>query len=148
MALLGSTVDPRLFVQDYSGFVDAAKIQAQGMMGLGQSIGDIGKMYAERKKEQAGQEKEIKIASSIADAIEKTMPELVPNIGEIKMQLMDKNSPIGDRHAKAQSIMEILNLGLTAKELQMKQQAFNLRASAKAPTAAPSPAGGGFNPHE
>ena len=38
MALLGSSVDPRLFMQDYSGFVRAAETQAQGMQNLGAGI--------------------------------------------------------------------------------------------------------------
>jgi len=36
MALLGQSINPALFVQDYSGFTKAAGIQAQGMQNLGQ----------------------------------------------------------------------------------------------------------------
>lgn len=58
MALLGSSVDPRLFMQDYSGFTRAAEIQAQGMQNLGAAIGqgikDFGESRQERKKLDAG----------------------------------------------------------------------------------------------
>jgi hypothetical protein len=52
MALLGSSVDPRLFLQDFSGFTRAAEIQAQGMQNLGQNIGKAISDYADLKKEQ------------------------------------------------------------------------------------------------
>ena len=50
MALLGSSVDPRLFVQDYSGFTRAAEIQAQGMQNLGAAIGQGIKDFGEARQ--------------------------------------------------------------------------------------------------
>ena len=51
MALLGSSVDPRLFVQDYSGFVRAAETQAQGMQNLGAGIAKGIEQFQELKKQ-------------------------------------------------------------------------------------------------
>ena len=51
MALLGSSVDPRLFVQDYSGFTRAAEIQAQGMQNLGAGIAKGIEQFQELKKQ-------------------------------------------------------------------------------------------------
>jgi hypothetical protein len=53
MALLGQSINPALFVQDYSGFTKAAAIQAQGMQNLGQQIQDVAKDYATNKKEES-----------------------------------------------------------------------------------------------
>ena len=51
MALLGSSVDPRLFLQDYSGFTRAAEIQAQGMQNLGAGIAKGIEQFQELKKQ-------------------------------------------------------------------------------------------------
>lgn len=51
MALLGSSVDPRLFMQDYSGFVRAAETQAQGMQNLGAGIAKGIEQFQELKKQ-------------------------------------------------------------------------------------------------
>lgn len=52
MALLGSSIDPRLFQQDYSGYVRAGEMQAQGIANLGERIGSAIKDFGEAKKEQ------------------------------------------------------------------------------------------------
>lgn len=55
MALLGSSIDPSLFSNDYSGFAQAGAIQGQSYANLGQNIGEgISKavdMYQESKKQ-------------------------------------------------------------------------------------------------
>ena len=51
MALLGSSVDPRLFMQDYSGFTRAAEIQSQGMQNLGAGIAKGIEQFQELKKQ-------------------------------------------------------------------------------------------------
>ena len=51
MALLGSSVDPRLFMQDYSGFTRAAEIEAQGMQNLGAGIAKGIEQFQELKKQ-------------------------------------------------------------------------------------------------
>jgi hypothetical protein len=52
--MLGAGIDPRMFVQDYSGFANAGAIQGQGMAQLGADIGggikDFGEAQKERKK--------------------------------------------------------------------------------------------------
>ena len=50
--MLGSGINPESFKQDYSGFADAARMQAQGIAGLGQSIGGAIQNFGEAKKEQ------------------------------------------------------------------------------------------------
>ena len=50
--MLGSGINPESFKQDYSGFTRAAEMQAQGITGLGQNIGEAVKGYGEAKKEQ------------------------------------------------------------------------------------------------
>jgi hypothetical protein len=50
--MLGSGINPESFKLDFGGFADAAKMQAQGIAGLGQSIGGAIQNYGEVKKEQ------------------------------------------------------------------------------------------------
>jgi hypothetical protein len=49
--MLGAGVDPRMFVQDYSGFTRAAEIQAQGMQNLGKGIAQGIEQFKELKKQ-------------------------------------------------------------------------------------------------
>ena len=53
MALLGQSINPALFVQDYSGFAKAGAIQAQGTQNLGQQIQSVANDYAANKKEES-----------------------------------------------------------------------------------------------
>jgi len=48
----GSTIDPRLMQMDYSGFTNAANIQAQAMSDLGAQIGGAIKEYSKKKEEK------------------------------------------------------------------------------------------------
>ena len=51
MALLGSSIDPRLQLQDYSGIVNAAQMQAQGLASIGSQIEAAAQQYKQYKKE-------------------------------------------------------------------------------------------------
>jgi hypothetical protein len=50
--MLGSGINPESFKLDFGGFADAARMQAQGIAGLGQSIGGAIQNFGEAKKEQ------------------------------------------------------------------------------------------------
>jgi len=50
--MLGSGINPESFKQDYSGFANAAAIQAKGVADLGASIGGVIKDFGEAKQEQ------------------------------------------------------------------------------------------------
>ena len=77
--MLGSGINPESFKQDYSGFARAAETQAQGMANLGANIGGVIKDFGEenklRKKEQAEQNKQVKLAENVGKLIVQTMPE-------------------------------------------------------------------------
>jgi len=50
--MLGSGINPESFKLDFGGFADAARMQAQGLSNLGQSIGGAIQSYGDVKKEQ------------------------------------------------------------------------------------------------
>jgi len=109
--MLGAGIDPRMFVQDYSGFARAGAIQGQGMAQLGADIGNIGKQFGEFKKQQAEQEKQVKSAELVAKAISDSFPSLAPMAQEAMFILGDKNNPLSDRLAAAQAIETSLKIG-------------------------------------
>ena len=122
--MLGAGIDPRMFVQDYSGFAKAAAIQAQGMAQLGADIGDIGKQFGEFKKEQAENEKKINKVVKVADSISELLPEnMRGGVRQYAEGLSDLNRPQSDRLADAAAIEQIIDLGLQAKQSQ-DQMAF------------------------
>lgn len=119
MALLGSSVDPRLFMQDYSGFTRAAEIQSQGMQNLGAAIGqgikDFGEARQERKKLDASikaNRKSIESALKLGESLGIDVSSLNP----ILEQMDDPNvTPIEAAalgQAGAQRITDTLNLGI------------------------------------
>ena len=127
MALLGSSVDPRLFVQDYSGFTRAAKIQAQGMQNLGAAIGqgikDFGEARQERKKLDAGikaNRKSIESALKLGESLGIDVSSLNP----ILEQMDDPNTTPMEAaalgQAGAQRITDTLNLGIDAQDRRIK----------------------------
>lgn len=112
MALLGSSIDPRLQLQDYSGIVNAAQMQAQGLASIGSQIEAAAEQYKQYKKEQADTQKRVKAAANLADSISALVPELKGPLGATVAQLKDPNLTLADKDALAQSISNTLQLGI------------------------------------
>lgn len=112
MALLGSSIDPRLQLQDYSGIVNAAQMQAQGLASIGSQIEAAAEQYKQYKKEQADTQKRVKAAANLADSISALVPELKGPLGATVAQLKDPNLTLADKDALAQSISSTLQLGI------------------------------------
>ena len=123
--MLGASVDPRLFVQDYSGIVDAAKIRAQGINDLGsgaiQGVLDYKKAQEDRKKLDAGIKASvtgIESAIKMGDSLGiDTKSSLQPFLDKIN----DPNTTPADAAAYAQqasnSISNVLNFGIKANDI-------------------------------
>ena len=151
MALLGSTVDPRLFVQDYSGFTRAADIQAQSMANIGANIGSVikglGEDYASRKKEESEinalkKSTESRIDSAI-NLFGDKMPGLAEQLQSQKALLNDPKISLYEQGVNASTIgSEIentLNMLLQSQQMGLRQAAAN-RAAASPVSAATSAA--------
>ena len=63
----GTRVDPRLGALDFSGFTNAANIQAQGMMDLGEAIGGAIEKYNKKKEDKRKKEVTRKAIGELAD---------------------------------------------------------------------------------
>ena len=140
MALLGSTVDPRLFVQDYSGFTRAADIQAQSMANLGGQIAGGIERYGEQKQERkkleagikatvTGIESAIKMGESLG--IRDIKSSLTPYLDKIN----DPNvSPIeAAAYAKEASntISNALGFGMKANEMGIEKARYEAATAAR-----------------
>lgn len=130
MALLGSSVDPRLFMQDYSGFTRAAEIQAQGMQNLGAAIGqgikDFGEAREERKKldaqvkaDDVSIESAMKLGESLGIDI-KSYLEPIQALRKDPNTTPAQSLALG--RAAAQGISNAFTLGIGAQERKSAQQ--------------------------
>ena len=127
MALLGSSVDPRLFMQDYSGFTRAAEIQAQGMQNLGEGIGKAAMQVGDYFKQQKEKVNSVNTASRIAGLLEAKAPDLVPGIGEIKMVLDDQELPLSQRIAAAEGLFGTMKTGFEVNQMINQNAMMNMR---------------------
>jgi hypothetical protein len=112
MAILGSSIDPRLQLQDYSGFVNAAQMQAQGLAGLGQQISQASEQYKQYKTEQKEALKRVKEAEVFGNAITTLLPETKGSIGAAIEKLRDPNIPLYERDGIAKSIREVADISI------------------------------------
>ena len=121
---LGEGIDPRMFVQDYSGFTRAAEIQAQGMQNLGEGIGKAATQVGDYFKEQGEKKKQVKMASTQIEAALKLMPELAPILGDVGNRLKDEDVSLSDRYADASIVGDLIKNSMSGL---MSQQMMNLR---------------------
>ncbi len=112
--MLGSGINPESFKQDYSGFANAAAMQAQGIANLGQSIGGAIQDYGKIKKQQQQDERDVQKSKSVAKAIGDLIPDLKPTLQNSLMLLDNKELPLSQRKAEADAISDILTLGIGA----------------------------------
>ena len=128
--MLGAGVDPRMFVQDYSGFTRAAEIQAQGMQNLGATIGQGIKDFGEARQERKKIDAEIKATSAGIESAIKMGKDLGIDIGSylspIQAKINDPNTSPAEALAlgrtAAQGISNAFTLGIGAQERSIASQ--------------------------
>ena len=159
---LGEGIDPRMFVQDYSGFTRAAEIQAQGLANLGAGIGQAVAQVGDYFKQQKEKVKSVETASRIAGLLEAKAPDLVPGISELKATLDDQEIPLSQRIAAAESLFGTMKTGFEVQQLinqnammDLRQQKFAMKSGGGGGSGGGKKSGGdsgsstgGFNPFE
>lgn len=99
--LSGSTIRPELANADYSGFTNAANIQANAMANFGQSIASGIEGYRERKKEKTAGRAKIKRAEALGDSMiamfQDNNPGLANNIADIMSMNFDESISLDQR---------------------------------------------------
>jgi flagellum-specific peptidoglycan hydrolase FlgJ len=148
MALLGSSVDPRLFVQDFSGFTRAADIQGQSMANLGGQIGqgvkdfaqasqERKKLDAETKATRSGIESAIKLGDALGFDVKGMLSPVLAQMDDPNTTPMQA-AALG-REA-ANQISNVLNFGFKAQEFDLQKQELGMRqADFDAKRNAPAP---------
>jgi len=137
MALLGASIDPSLFRQDYSGFVNAANTNANAIAGLGQTIAGGIERYGEEKQNRkkldasikasvTGIESAIKMGKSLGIDIESSLSPYLqkindPNISPIEAAAYAKEA--------SNSISNVLNLGMEGRKFDTEQNRLNQQAT-------------------
>lgn len=130
MALTGGQVGFTGYQRpDYSGVAEAAALPAQQMAGMVQKVGDYFKQQGEKKKL-------IKQSDIQIDAALKLFPDLAPALQGYRDQLKDENLPLDERTAIADSISNIINMGVSemrnAQSTLLQQQKLGLEQQYKA----------------
>jgi len=139
MALLGSSVDPRLFVQDYSGFTRAADIQAQSMANLGSQIAGGIERYGEQKQERkkldagikatvTGIESAIKMGKSLGIDVESSLTPYLdkindPNVSPVEAAAYAKEA--------SNTISNALGFGMKANEMGIDKARYEAGVAAR-----------------
>jgi len=141
--MLGAGVDPRMFVQDYSGFTRAAEIQAQGIQNLGQGIAQGITQVGDYYKQQKEKVKSVDTASRIAGLLESKAPDLVPGIGQLKSTLDDQEIPLSQRISAAESLFSTMKTGFEVQSLINQNTMMNLRQQKFAASQGGGGGGGG-----
>jgi len=140
MALLGQSINPALFVQDYSGFTKAAAIKGQGMENLGQQIQDVAKDYATNKKEEsklsavkkagiADIQAAIQLSKSSGLGLESTLEPLLAAATDPNSSLIEQATAA---QQASQTIGTTMNTKFKIEELNMQRQAASRAGAADA----------------
>lgn len=141
--MLGSGINPESFKQDYSGFTRAAEMQAQGIAGLGASIGGAIEDYGKMKKQQQEDERAVQKSKNVAKAIGDLIPDLKPTIQNSLTILENKELPLSQRKAEAEAIADILNLGIgeirNRQDIGLKERGLKIQEDEVAARNAPPP---------
>lgn len=121
--LIGSTIDPRLFVQDYQGYADAAVMQSGAMAGAFANVkGAVNDITKQQKEDKL----RLKSGAALIDAAAKMFPSQAGALDGIAQQLKDENIPLSERSAIASQVGELINMsvgeGRYQQEIGLKQQ--------------------------
>ena len=133
MAVYGGQVQAINTSPDYGPSVAAARdlamTQAQGVAGAVGQVADYFKQQGEKKKL-------IKQSDVQIDAALKLFPDLAPALQGYRDQLKDENLPLDERTAIADSISNVINMGISemrnARNMLVEQQKLGLEQQYKA----------------
>jgi len=137
--LVGSTIDPRLFIHDFSTLNKANELKAQGKRELGNIIAQGITQVGDYFKQQGEKKKQVKAASTQIDAALKLMPELAPVLGDVGNRLKDEDVSLSDRYADASIVGDLIKNSMSGL---MSQQMMNLRQQKFAASQAQASGGG------
>ena len=133
--MLGAGVDPRMFVQDYSGFTRAAEIQAQGMQNLGASIAKAAEGYQEGKKESSKLNAIKKTTLTQIDSAINLYGDRIPGLKDSllaqKAQIENPNSSLYEQATSAgifsSQLDDLLNRDIKSRAIAVQEAQMGMR---------------------
>jgi len=124
MALIGSTIDPSLFVNDYSGFANAGAIRGQATAQLGKDIAGAAMTGMSMYKDMKAQQSQTDAFGKSMDAMSKAFPDQAGMFDQAKMDVLDPNASLIDRVSRMNEFQNTL-------KMVQQQQAMNLNEQMK-----------------
>jgi hypothetical protein len=131
MALIGSSIDPSLFVNDYSGFAKAGAIQGQATAQMGKDIGDAATTGMAMFKEMKAQEGQTNAFGKSMDAMAKAFPNQADMFQGAKMDVMDPNASLIERVSRMNQFQETLKMVQQQQTMNINQQTMDMNQQYK-----------------
>ena len=143
MALLGSSIDPNLMINDYSGFARAGEIQGQMYAQMGKDIaGGISNasQITQQNKQMQGQ---VDAATKGYESLAKAFPDQAEFFNSQAQDMRDPNLSLADKIGRLSNGQQLFGNFLSMEQLRQRQQQLNMQNASAAPSAnAPKIAGG------
>lgn len=138
--IIGSTIDPSLLVNDYSGFANAGAIRGQATAQLGKDLAGAAMTGMSMYKDMKAQEGQANAFGKSMDSMSKAFPDQAGMFEEAKMNVLDPNASLIDRVARMNQFKETFGMINQQKLLNAQAQYYGARSAA-----AGAAGGGGTN---
>ena len=123
MALLGSSIDPSLFSNDYSGFAQAGAIQGQSYAQLGKDIGGAISSAAQIGQQNKQMEGQVAAAEKGYESMAKAFPEQAGFFQTQAEGMRDPNISLAEKIGRLSSGQQLFGNMMQAQQMQNAQQA-------------------------
>jgi hypothetical protein len=127
--LIGQSIRPELFVNDYSGFANAGAIKGQATAQLGKDIAGAVAGGADIYKGMKEYEGKTNAFGKSMDAMAKAFPEQAEMFNSAKMDVMDPNASLIERVSRMNQSLETLKMAQAQQMLNAQSQYYGARAS-------------------
>ena len=118
MSLIGENIDPRLFLQDYSGYVRAGEIQAQG---ISSAISGVANSITDYAKDQKESKNALKAGQVQIEAAIKLFPDQAEYLGQIANELKNEDTPLSARAEISKQTADYISMAVGQKRYETDQ---------------------------
>jgi len=123
--LLGSSIDPSLFSNDYSGFANAGAIRGQATAQLGKDIGGAITAGAQGYQQMKQMQGQTDAFGKSMDAMAKAFPSQAEMFSTAKMEVLDPNASLIERMSRMSTFSNQFSL---MNQMQSQENANKLLA--------------------
>lgn len=130
--IIGSTIDPGLMVNDYSGFARAGAIKGQAVAQLGKDIG--GAISSSANLYQKGQEMkgQTEAFSKSMDSLAKAFPDQAEFYQQASQSVNDPNANIFQQHARMTGYQDSMKNLYLMQNADLRRKAESMKESQQA----------------